>query len=115
MNNDNVVAFVKRRTTEIRSLFFVAALAGALPAAAGTLDLGTAANYALVDLGSGTTLGENSGPVTGSELLGNGVTANFSGGGNGQITGTLYYDSTVTGTNTFSQLQTPPTTQLVNT
>lgn len=76
---------------------------------------GTAADYALVDLGNGTTLGMNSGPLNGSVLLGNGVNAAFSGGGNGQITGTLFYDSTVTGTNTFSQLQTPPTTSLVST
>ena len=79
------------------------------------LDLGINTGYALVDLGNGTTIGQNSGPVTGNELLGNGVKAAFSGGNNGQITGTLYYDSTVTGTNTFSQLDTPPTNQLVST
>ncbi len=78
------------------------------------LDLGSAGNYALVDEGSGTTLGFNSGPNIGDVLLGNNVNAAFSGGGNGQISGTLFYDSTVTGTNTFSQLQTPPTTKLIS-
>lgn len=87
----------------------------AAPAAADGLNLGTAGNYALVDLGNGTTLGLNSGPINGSVLLGNGVNAAFSGGNNGQITGTLFYDSTVTGTNTFSQLQIAPTTMLVST
>lgn len=87
----------------------------AAPAAADGLNLGTAGNYAIVDLGKGTTLGLNTGPINGSVLLGNGVNAAFAGGNNGQITGTLFYDSTVTGTNTFSQLQTPPTTMLVST
>ena len=72
-------------------------------------------NYTVIDLGNGTTLGQNSGPVAGNELLGNGVKAAFSGGGNGQITGTLYYDNTVTGTNTFSQLQNAPKTVQVST
>lgn len=86
-------------------------------ASADSLDLGTLANYALVDLGNGTTLGQNSGPVAGNELLGNGVTANFSGGNNGGLTngGILYYDSTVHGQNTFSMLQNPPTTSEVST
>jgi len=90
-------------------------LAMALPASAGSLNLGILTNYALVDLASGKTLGQNSGPVAGNELLGNGVTAAFSGGDNGQINGTLYYDSTVGGTSTFSQLQNAPTTSLVST
>lgn len=77
------------------------------------LNLGTAANYSVVALGSGKTIGLNSGPNDGSFLLGNGVTANFSGGNNGSIAGTLFYDDTTLGQNTFSKLQTPPTTQLV--
>src|SRR5262249_32164782 len=48
-------------------------------------------------------------------LLGNGVKAAFAGGNNGAINGTLYYDNTVTGTNTFSQLNTAPTTSQVST
>ncbi len=96
-------------------LFGSMALVSAAPAMATGLTLGTLTNYGLVDLGSGTTIGQNSGPMTGNELLGNGVKANFAGGGNGSITGTLYYDSTVQNTNTFSQLQTAPTTQLVST
>ena len=79
---------------------------------AGSLDLGALKNYAVVDLGSGTTIGQNSGPVSGNEYLGNGVTAAFSGGGGGSITGTLFYDSTVLGTSTFHQLDTAPTTFL---
>jgi hypothetical protein len=97
----------------------VIATTPAFAAGLGSLNLGISgaidAPYALIDLGSGTTLGQNSGPLTGDELLGNGVKAAFAGGGNGSITGTLYYDSTVTGTSTFSQLQTAPTTSLVST
>lgn len=91
------------------------ALMGSQGASAAGFDLGSLGNYTFVDLGNGTTLGQNSGPVAGNELLGNGVTAHFSGGNNGAITGTLYYDSTVGGTNTFDQLQNKPTTQLVST
>jgi hypothetical protein len=72
-------------------------------------------NYAVIDLASGQTIGQNSGPVAGNELLGNGVKAAFSGGGNGQITGVLYYDNTVSGTGTFGQLQIRPTTVQVST
>lgn len=84
-------------------------------AKADPINLGTAGNYALVDLGMGTQLGLNSGPIAGNVLLGNGVNAAFSGGNNGKITGTLFYDSTVTGTGTFSQLNTAPTTKMVST
>jgi hypothetical protein len=97
------------------ALFAAVAVATATSAKADPLNLGILTNYALVDLGSGTTLGQNSGPVAGNELLGNSVKAAFAGGNNGQINGTLYYDSTVTGTNTFSQLQNAPTTSLVST
>lgn len=65
------------------------------------LDLGTLKQYALVMLGTGT-LGQNSGPVVGNELLGQGVRASgFTTGGGALITGTLYYDSTVTSTGNF--------------
>ena len=87
----------------------------AIPAKADVLTLGTLTNYALVDLGTGDTISINSGPISGNVLLGGGVKAAFSGGNNGQITGTLYYDSTVTGTNTFGQLQNAPTTSQVST
>ncbi len=49
------------------------------------LNLGAAANYAFVDLGP-TTLGWNSGPIAGSVLFGQGLTANLSGGNNGGLT-----------------------------
>jgi hypothetical protein len=81
----------------------------------GSLDLGTAADYSVVALGNGKTLGLNSGPNAGDFLLGLGVTANFSGGGNGSIQGTLKFDATTGGTNTFGNLNTPPTTELVST
>ena len=72
-----------------------AAFMSAAPASANGLDLGTAADYALVDLGSGTTLGWNSGPVNGDVLFGNNVSVNTSGGNNGGLGAgyTLYYDS----------------------
>ncbi len=73
----------------------------AAPAFADNLDLGTAADYAVVDLGNGTTFGWNV-PVTGNMLLGNGVTANFAGGA--AITGTVSYDSSTQGQSTFSQV-----------
>lgn len=114
------MTFLKTRTARLLSLALIAAgFGGAFQSAsrANSLDLGVLANYAVVDLGNGTTLGQNSGPVAGNELLGNGVTAGFAGGGNGGLSngGILYYDSTVLGTNTFSQLQNPPTTMLVPT
>jgi len=92
-----------------------AVLFAAHPSKADTLNLGILTNYALVDLGTGDTISVNSGPIAGNVLLGGGVKAAFAGGNNGQITGTLYYDSTVTGTNTFSQLNTAPTTSQVST
>jgi hypothetical protein len=97
----------------------VAAAAGLMASgaasAATSLDLGAAGGFALVDLASGKTLGLNSGPLAGNVLLGNHVNAAFAGGGGGHITGVLDYDSTVTGTNTFTQLATAPTTATVST
>jgi hypothetical protein len=101
--------------TNYHAMVLAGAAAAALfvsSASADPLDLGVLKNYAVVDLGNGTTIGQNSGPVSGNEYLGNGVTAAFAGGGGGVITGKLYYDSTVIHTNTFSQLDTPPTTVL---
>jgi hypothetical protein len=106
----------KGRLACIRGALIAAGLAVIAPAAMGTgLDLGVAGNYSVISLGNGKTIGQNSGPVAGNELLGNGVTANFSGGGGGSIAGILYYDSTVKNPNTFALLQTAPTTQLVAT
>lgn len=108
-----------RRQLASRTLAVVAVLAVVATAApqarAGMLDLGTANDYSVVALGNGDTIHLNSGPNAGDFLIGNGITAAFSGGGNGSIAGTLFYDNTTLGTNTFNQLQTPPTTQLVNT
>jgi hypothetical protein len=81
---------------------------------AGSLDLGEAGRYAVVALGSGDTIGQNSGPAVGKELLGHGVTAAFAGGNNGAITGGLFYDSTTGGQNTFDNLQNAPVTTLVS-
>src|SRR5947209_119644 len=83
------------------------------------LDLGMDLNYAIIALGSGNTptLSWNSGPVNGNVLMGQGEKAGFSGGGNGGLTSghALYYDTTVTGTNTFNSLQNHPTTSQVTT
>jgi hypothetical protein len=65
-----------------------------------------AAGYAIVDESSKGTLGMNV-PITGNVLLGQNVTANFAGGAS--ISGTLFYDSTVKGTSTFSQIKPTPT------
>jgi hypothetical protein len=64
-------------------------------AQAAGLNLGIDTNYALIDLGN-TTLGWNSGPIAGSVLFGQGLTANVSGGDNGGLTngGVLNFDST---------------------
>ena len=76
------------------------------------LDLGTAANYGFVDTGA-TTLNWNSGPIAGSVLLGQSLTAQLSGGNNGGLTngGVLYYDSTVS---LSGSLQNQPTETLVD-
>jgi hypothetical protein len=103
------------RGTILAATASICALLGGAANAATSLDLGSAGNFALVDLASGTTLGMNSGPLAGDVLLGHGAKAAFSGGGGGHITGVLDYDSTVTGTNTFSQLATAPTTASVTT
>lgn len=55
-------------------------------------DLSGIGNYDIIALGSGKTIAINSGPITGNVLLGHGVNAAFSGGGNGQITGTLFFE-----------------------
>ena len=102
-------------TARSKCLAVLLAVAGAqalfaASVSADSLNLGVLGNYAVVDLANGKTLGQNSGPINGSELLGNGVTAAFSGGGHGAISGTVYYDPTVLGTSTFSQFQPAPVT-----
>jgi hypothetical protein len=79
------------RAVLMLSVLLAVPFAAALPASASSIDLGSLSNYAVVDLGSGTT-----------NLSGN----------NGGITGTLYYDSTVAPSNNFAQLQ---STQSVST
>jgi hypothetical protein len=92
----------------------------AAPLTLSELNLGTAANYALVDLADGTTLGWNSGPIAGNVLVGNGVTVSTSGGNNGGLTngGVLSFDSTTicTGGNGTcgNGLNTPPPTMSVS-
>ena len=89
------------------------------PAQQAGLDLGSDLNYAIIALGDNNTptFNWNSGPVDGNVLIGQGEKAAFSGGGNGGLTAghKLYYDSTTTGTNTFSSLQTPPPNAMVTT
>lgn len=91
---------------------FITAMS-AQPAAAAGFDFSDL-QYSVVALGNGHTFGLNSGPNAGSFLIGNGVTANFSGGGGGSIAGTLFFDASTLGQNTFGMLATPPTTQLVS-
>jgi hypothetical protein len=96
------------------------ALAGLLTFA--DINLGTAANYAVVDLADGTTFGWNSGPENGNVLVGNGVTVSTSGGNNGGLGSgdKLFYDGTTicnpgpcSTHSPGSGLQNPPTAQLV--
>ena len=103
----------------VKSVSVALALFSALtaPVMAAGLDLGAANGYAIVELGSGKTVKINSGPNVGNVLVGNSAVTSSSGGGNGQITGTVFYDNTVTG-DFFSGLQipvTPAQRQLVST
>ena len=116
-----------QQTVGVRAMLALCAVLLALPASAepltatdeAGLNLGSDADYAFIDLGSGTTLGWNSGPIAGSVLVGNGVTVSTSGGNNGGLTngGVLYYDSTTicSPSPCGSGLQTPPPTSLVST
>ncbi len=77
----------------------------ALPAAAqitaaeaSGLNLGADNDYALIDLGN-TTLGWNSGPVEGNVLLGQGLTANLSGGNDGGLASHVLFNPTGTSGN----------------
>jgi len=88
----------------------VAALAGlmGLPSFAAGLDTGNLAGYGIVSIGSGSSLTINSGPITGNILVGDGSTVSTSGGGSGQIVGSIYDDGSVP-QSAFSHLQTPAT------
>jgi hypothetical protein len=92
--------------TRVVSLCAVATIALTSSALADTL-LSDFSDYAFSDLGS-TAFGWNTGPVAGNVLLGQGLTANLSGGSNGGLTngGVLYKDSTTT---ISGSLQTQPT------
>ena len=77
----------------------------ALPAAAqitaaeaSGLNLGADNDYALIDLGN-TTLGWECGPVEGNVLLGQGLTANLSGGNDGGLASHVLFNPTGTSGN----------------
>ena len=97
----------------MKRIFAAIGLCSLVVSASGQIDLGAAGEYAVVSTGEKLRL--NSGPNIGDFLVGQGVQASFSGGGDGQILGTLFFDSTVTGTSTFDQLEVAPTTLLVST
>src|SRR3954469_7234480 len=65
-------------------------------------------NYAVVSVGPNASVTVNSGPIKGSVLLGDGTHSTSSGGGNGQITGTVDVSPVVSGDN-LSHIQNAPT------
>jgi hypothetical protein len=69
-------------------------------------------NYAIVSVGPNASLTINSGPVNGAILLGDGSSANSSGGNNGAITDGVYADTLVLA-NSMNQLQNSPHANLV--
>jgi hypothetical protein len=107
-----------QRRVAVGVLLALSALLSAFPASADTLasvglNLGNDLNYAVIDLGNGTTFGWNTGPVTGNVLVGNGVTLSMSGGNNGGIVGgSLFTDGTAS---ISGSLQNPVTPVLVST
>lgn len=81
-------------------------------------DLGSARDYSVVSLGATSSIKINSGPIAGDVLLGQyagGDSVDFSGGGNGGINGTLFYDSTLTANDIdeFDDLENSVTSSLV--
>ena len=67
-------------------------------------------NYAVVSVGTTATMNQNSGPITGSVLVGIGSGTSSSGGGGGAITGGVQNSGPPFATgNLFSGLATPPT------
>jgi hypothetical protein len=99
----------------IRILLGAAVVGLAVPASSfadPNLVLGNAGQYGIVSAGTGSSLTINSGPITatspiGAILVGDGSTVTTSGGGNGQIVGTIADDGTVP-QSAFGGLQTPP-------
>src|SRR5215471_12713785 len=71
-------------------------------------------NYAVVSVGPTASIMVNSGPITGNVLLGDGTTSSSSGGGNGQVTGTVDASPPVSGDD-LSHIQIPPTIVIVPT
>lgn len=77
------------------------------------LDLGSAADYAMIHTGDGK-LGWNSGPIAGDVLLGDNLEASLSGGNSGGLSngGVLKYDNTVS---LSGSLENPPPSMVVST
>lgn len=109
----SIIALVSRGDKPMRSIpnspmvmmIALSAALIALPAAAqitaaeaSGLNLGADNDYALIDLGN-TTLGWNSGPVEGNVLLGQGLTANLSGGNDGGLASHVLFNPTGTSGN----------------
>jgi hypothetical protein len=93
---------------------FAGALLGASSSIAATFPVVTDLSpYAVVSVGPHTSLTINSGPITGSVLVGDGSSVSTSGGGNGAITGGAFGDS-LTLLSHFSGLQTLPSETLVS-
>jgi hypothetical protein len=67
--------------------------------------------YAVVSVGPSASIMVNSGPITGKVLLGDGSTANSSGGNHGSVTGGVFTDKASTN---LSHLATPPVTSMVS-
>jgi hypothetical protein len=67
----------------------------------------------VVSVGPNASLTVNSGPIKGAILLGDGSSANSSGGGNGQITGGVFADTSALA-NSMNQLQIAPNTNVVS-
>ncbi len=70
-------------------------------------------NYAVISVGSNASIKVNSGPITGSVLLGYGTTSSSSGGNNGKVTGTVQVSPSVSGDN-LAHIQNAPTVVTVS-
>lgn len=78
-----------------------------------TISTGTVLpNFAVVSVGPNASLMVNSGPITGTVLIGNGSKATSAGGGNGAVTGGVDVSGTVTGDN-LQSLNTKPVVRIV--
>ncbi|HEY2381569.1 MAG TPA: PEP-CTERM sorting domain-containing protein [Terriglobia bacterium] len=84
-----------------------------MPAYGDALTLGNLlGNYSIVSAGPNASIMVNSGPITGSILLGDGTNTMSSGGGGGRVTGTVYLSGTVKGDDLW-HIATAPMTQLI--